>query len=258
MTEQVRTARFGAVGEIVFSSPPMNHATVALLGGIVEAMRGFDADPEIRAIVLASDGKPFCAGADLVAPAGGGVGGSSADPLWEFYSLALQVFRIGKPWVAAVQGAAVGAGLGLAIAADFRVAAPEARFAANFTALGFHPGFALSHTLPRLLGPQRAHLMMMTSRRIKAEEGLPWGLVDEVVPLGELRPAAHRLAAEIAANAPLALVATRATLRAGLAEAAEAALRREHAAQLALQKTEDYAEGVRAVFERRPARFSGR
>ncbi|MFX9054260.1 enoyl-CoA hydratase-related protein, partial [Acinetobacter baumannii] len=77
----------------------------------------FDADPEIRAVVLASDGKPFCAGADLVAPDGGGVGGGGADPLWDFYSQAIQVFRNEKPWVAAVQGAAVGAGLGLAIAA---------------------------------------------------------------------------------------------------------------------------------------------
>lgn len=258
MHERIETRRHGHVGEVVFANPPFNHATVGLLRGIVAALREFDADPAVRAVVLASDGKPFCAGADLAAPAGGGVGGSGADPLGEFYGLAVEVFRIRKPWVAAVQGAAVGAGLGLAIAADFRVAAPEARFAANFTALGFHPGFALSHTLPRLVGPQRAHLMMMTSRRIKAEDGLSWGLVDEVVPLAELRPAAHRLAAEIAANAPLALAATRRTLRAGLAEAAETALRHEHATQLALQKTEDYVEGVRAVFERRPASFKGR
>ena len=104
--------------------------------------------------------------------------------------------------LAAVQGAAIGAGLGLALAADFRVAAPEARFAANFTKLGYHPGFGLTVTLPRLVGAQRAALMILTSRRFKPEEVEGWGLTDQVVPLAELRSAALALAHEIAEKNP--------------------------------------------------------
>ncbi|MCZ3133232.1 enoyl-CoA hydratase/isomerase family protein, partial [Acinetobacter baumannii] len=86
------------------------------------------------------------------------------------------------PVVAAIQGAAVGAGLGLALVADFRVAAPEARFVANFVALGFHPGFGISAVLERVIGGQRALLMNLTARRIKAEQAADWGLVDLLVP----------------------------------------------------------------------------
>jgi enoyl-CoA hydratase/carnithine racemase len=254
----VALTRAGHVAEIVFANPPNNHANVNMLRGLAEHLEALDQDPEIRAIVLASDGKPFCAGADLANRDGGGVGGSSADPIREFYDQAMRLFATKKPIVAAIQGAAVGAGLGLALVADFRVAAPEARFVANFTRLGYHPGFGLTHTLPRLIGAHRAALMLLTSRRFKAEEVAPWGLVDEIAPLGGLREAAHRLAAEIAENAPLAQVATRKTLRGQLHAEVTAALVIEHAEQAKLRDTEDYAEGVRSVNERRPGRFLGR
>jgi enoyl-CoA hydratase/carnithine racemase len=173
------------------------------------------------------------------------------------YVEAVRLFSNKKPVVAAVQGAAIGAGLGLALVADFRVAAPEARFAANFVKLGFHPGFGLSHTLPRLVGQQRAALMALTGRRIPGEEALAWGLADEVVALDELRATARRLAREIAENAPLAVQSTRATLREGLAEAVKAMTDQEFVEQSWLRKTADYREGVRAVAERRPGAFVG-
>ena len=229
----------------------------ACCGQIADALETFDRDRSCRAIVVASSGRIFCAGAELANPEGGGIGGAGPDPMRQFYDQALRLFAARKPIVAAVQGAAVGAGLGIAVAADFRVAALEARFAANFTALGFHPGFGLSVTLPRLIGAQNAALMLMTSRRIKAEQALSWGLVDEIAPPGGLMAAAHRLAADIALNAPLALLATRATLRAGLAEAVATALVHEHAEQALLRGTADHAEGVRAVAERRPGHFQG-
>jgi enoyl-CoA hydratase/carnithine racemase len=168
-----------------------------------------------------------------------------------------RMFAARKPIVVAIQGAAVGAGLGLALVADFRVAAPEARLAANFVKLGFHPGFGISHTLPRLIGPQRASLMCLTGRRIKAEEALGFGLIDQIVPAAELRAAALQLAAEIAENAPLAVQATRATLRAELAAQVQVQTAEEFAQQSRLRKTMDFAEGVRAVQERRPGRFIG-
>jgi enoyl-CoA hydratase/carnithine racemase len=207
-------------------------------------------------VVLASEGRNFCGGADLQQPRGlaSGDGGG----LGPFYEAALRIFAAPLPLVAAVQGAAVGAGLGLAVACDFRVAGRSARFAANFVKLGFHPGFGLSVTLPRLLGAQKAGLMLLTGRRVGAEEALGLGLVDEVVSDEELLGRALDLAGEIAAAAPLAIASTRATLRAGLLEAVRAATRHEHAEQARLMRTEDFREGVRSVSERRAGVFEGR
>ena len=134
----------------------------------------------------------------------------------------------------------------------------EARFAANFVKLGFHPGFGLTYTLPRLVGQQRADLIFLTGRRVKAEDALAWGLVDEIAPQEQVRERALALANEIAENAPLAVEATRATLRAELAAAVKAQTDKEFVAQDRLRQTEDYREGVRAVAERRPGRFMRR
>lgn len=255
-THSIATRTVGHVGEIIWSNPPHNHATVGLLRDLGAALAAFDADVNVRAVVLASEGKPFCAGADLASA--DGFGGATDDPIREFYDQALTIFAAKKPIIAAIQGAAIGAGLGLAVAADFRVAAPEARFAGNFTRLGFHPGFGLTVTLPRLIGQQRALEMFMTSARYKPEEVASWGLVDRLAPSGGALEGAHALAAEIAGNAPLALVATRATLRAGMIEEIRARLDHEHAEQAVLRATADYAEGVASVFERREANFTGR
>jgi enoyl-CoA hydratase/carnithine racemase len=256
MSGQIELKQFGNVTEVVFRNPPHNHATVELLHELGDALDRLDAAPECRAIVLASDGKSFCAGADLVSA--DGIGARGADSIRNFYNQALRLFAARKPIVAAIQGAAIGAGLGLAVAADFRVAAPEARFSANFVKLGFHPGFALTFTLPRLIGDSRAALMLLTAARYKPEEVLDWGLIDRMAEASKLREAAHALATEIAENAPLSLVATRKTLRGNFLEKVRARLIVEHAEQTKLLSTEDYAEGVRAVTERRPGRFVAR
>jgi enoyl-CoA hydratase/carnithine racemase len=253
---EISVTREDHVAVLEIDRPPHNHVSVELMRDLADALVDIDGELDLRAVVLCSAGKSFCAGADLVAPtgiAGSGMGG--VNPL---YVEAVRLYSTRKPIIVAVQGAAVGAGLGLALVGDFRVAAPEARFTANFVKLGFHPGFGLTHTLPRLIGTSRASLMFQTGRRLKGEEALAWGLVDEVVPLDELRGAALRLAREIAENAPLAVQATRATLRAGLAAAVKAATDHELIEQTELRKTADFAEGVRAVSERRPGVFTGR
>ncbi|MDP1872736.1 enoyl-CoA hydratase/isomerase family protein [Phenylobacterium sp.] len=244
------------VATLVFHRPPANHASVDLVRDLADALLAFDRDPAVRASVLASEGKPFCAGADLASPTG--IGGAGMGGVSELYDQAIRLFSVEKPIVAAIQGAAVGAGLGLALVADFRVAAPEARFSANFVKLGFHPGFGLTHTLPRVIGAQKADLMFLTGRRVRAQDALAWGLVDELVPADELRQSAFALAAELAENAPLAVVATRKTTRGALAEAVRAATAHEHVQQTTLRATEDFAEGVAAVNERRPGQFKGR
>jgi enoyl-CoA hydratase/carnithine racemase len=252
----VHTARDGHVAILTFARPPHNFADLALIEAIGAAFAAADADPQVRAIVLQSDGRIFCAGADLARdnpvekdqPAG------TRNP---FYVAAARLYAVKTPVVAAIQGAAVGAGLGLALVADFRVAAPEARFVANFVALGFHPGFGISAVLERVIGRQRALLMNLTARRIKAEQAADWGLVYLLVPADRLRAEALALAQEIAAGAPLAVQSTRATMRGDLFAMVEAQTDHELAEQAWLQKTADFAEGVRAVNERRPGRFVG-
>ena len=135
---------------------------------------------------------------------------------------------------------------------------PEARFVANFVKLGFHAGFGISLMLPRLIGDQKAALMLLTGRRIKGEQALDWGLADQLVPAGGLRAAALALASEIAEGGPLAIVATRKTLRGDLGEEIRQRTAQEFRVQSVLQKSEDFAEGVRAVAERRLGNFKGR
>ncbi|HEY2710358.1 MAG TPA: enoyl-CoA hydratase/isomerase family protein [Caulobacteraceae bacterium] len=245
----------GHVAVATIDRPPNNHVSVELMHDLADALDDIDADINLRATVLAAAGKNFCAGADLVSPTG--VGGQGMQGINPLYVEAVRLFSAKKPMVAAVQGAAVGAGLGLALVADFRVASPDARLTSNFVKLGFHPGFGVTHTLPRLIGQQKAAMMCLTGRRISGDDALAMGLVDEVVNLQDLRAAAIRLASEIASNAPLAVQATRATLRADLAAAVKAQTDHELTEQTWLRKTKDFAEGVKSVNERRPGNFVG-
>lgn len=251
MTGEVSVELSGHVAQVEFRRPPHNFFDTTLIRELADAFEALDRDRECRALVLASEGKSFCAGADLQQPA---PKGRNYSPL---YAEAARLFACKKPVVAAVQGPAVGGGLGLALVADFRVACPQARFAANFVRLGIHPGFGLTHTLPRLLGTQRASLMFLTGRRIDAETALAWGLADRLVPEESLRVEARTLAAEIAEAAPLAVQSTRASLRGDLAAAVQAHAEHEFAEQSRLFLTKDHAEGVQAVMERRPGRFLG-
>ena len=254
--EHVTVMRDGHVALVEINRTPHNHVSVELMRDLADALRVIDAERDMRCSVLATAGKAFCAGADLTAPTG--IGNPNTETgIGPLYEEAVRLFSTKKPIVAAVQGAAVGAGLGLALIADFRVAAPEARFTANFVKLGFHPGFGITHTLPRVVGRQNAELLCLTGRRINGEEALAMGLADQLVPLDQLRPAAMKLAQEIAENAPLAVQSVRATFRHDLAEAVRAQTAHELKEQTWLRKTADYAEGVKAVGERRPGNFTG-
>jgi enoyl-CoA hydratase/carnithine racemase len=251
--------RHGHVALVEICRPPDNHFDVSLIEGLADAFEALDQDTEVRALVLAARGKHFCAGANFgdrgQQQARSQRSATSGNPL---YAAGVRLFGCRKPVVGAIQGAAVGGGFGLALVPDFRIVSPEARFTANFVKLGFHPGFGLTHTLPRLIGRQRASLLFLTGRRIDGDTALAWGLADQLVSLENLRPAAMALAHEIAENAPLAVLSVRATLREGLADAVKAQTDHEYAEQFRLQQTEDHREGVRAVAERRPGNFKGR
>ena len=231
--------------------PPANYFDAALISELADAYERLDGDPECRAIVLCSEGKHFCAGANL------GSAGSPADEPRSLYRQALRLFASATPVVAAVQGAAVGGGLGLALSADFRVASSASRFSANFAQLGFHHGFALSVTLPALAGQQTALDLLLTGRRVRGEEALSLGLCDRLAEDEEILEGARALAGELALSAPLAVRSIRATLREGLLRRVEEALEREASEQDRLRATDDFREGVAASLERRPPRFQG-
>ena len=254
------------VALVTLRRPPHNYFDVTMMRTLADHFDALDADPGVRVIVLASEGRNFCAGANF-----GGDGdrttaigaGEDADGAPALYAEAVRVFGIGIPVVAAVQGIAIGGGLGLAVSADFRVAGPSSRFCANFSRLGLHQGFGLSTSLPRVVGPQHALDMLLTGRRVGAEEAFRFGLADRLVPATDDEPAAIldgalALAAELAEAAPLAVRSIRATQRAGLAEQVALACEREATEQRVLRATADFAEGVAASLERRAPRFDGR
>lgn len=270
-TENVLTRTFadigvtldGHVATVEIQRPPNNFFDHSLILQLADAFAGLDAMDECRAIVLASQGKHFCAGANF----GSGREGEGDTEFTEegfrntthkLYSEAVRLFGYRKPVIGAIQGSAVGGGLGVALVPDFRVATPNTRFAANFSKLGIHPGFGLTVTLPAIVGQQKAQLMFYTGRRIKGEEAYAWGLADLLVDEDALRSTAVALAAEIAENAPLAVTSVRATMRQGLAERIARATEHELAEQKWLRATEDAQEGIRAVADRRPGDFKGR
>jgi len=250
----------GHVALVEIRRPPNNFFDVALIRELADAFEALDADPDCRALVLAAQGKAFCAGAnfgdddrDGSALLSGPTPGAA-----HLYIEGNRLFRTRKPIVAAVHGAAVGGGLGLAMVADLRVTCAQARFSANFTRLGFHPGFGLTVTLPAAVGPTKAALMFYTSRRIDGDEAHAMGLADVLVPQDQVRSASLSLAAEIAENAPLGLIATRTTLRGDLADRVRTATENELAEQTRLRRTDDFKEGVTAMAERRVPIFTGR
>jgi len=237
---------------------PNNFFDHDLIRDLADAFFDIDAHVDARAIVLCSEGKHFCAGANFgSSERQNGPISRNDEGRNPLYIEAVRLFRSKTPVVAAVQGAAVGGGFGLAVMADFRVLCPDTRLTANFVKLGFTPGFGLTHTLERIIGPQKANLLFFTGRRITGETAMAWGLGDVFVDTDQVRDAAIALAAEIAENAPLAVVSVREQVRGDLADAVQSATDVEGRAQFVLQQTNDHKEGVRAVAERRPGQFTG-
>src|SRR6266542_1258090 len=175
----------GMVATVEMRRPPHNFFDSLLIAEIGEAFERLDADPSCRTIVLAAEGRSFCAGADFSKRMDTGTVQEAArsGAGRHLYKEAIRLFRTGKPIVGAVHGAAVGGGLGLALVPDFRVTCEEARFSANFNRLGFHPGFGLTATLPRLVGAQQAALLFYTGRRIPGDEAVRTGFSIFLFPL---------------------------------------------------------------------------
>jgi enoyl-CoA hydratase/carnithine racemase len=253
----------GHILTVEIQRPPHNFFDHSLIGQIADAFAAADDNPECRAIVLAAEGKHFCAGANF----GSGKDDDSGsrdfteegfrNTTGKLYREAARLFGNSKPVVGAIQGAAIGGGLGLALVPDFRVACPEARFAANFVKLGIHQGFGISVTLPRVVGQQAAAMMLLTGRRVGGEEAHAMGLVDVLTSQDKLRDEACALAREIAENAPLAVQGTKVALNYSDEHSVEEGL--DHVAQwnAARLRSNDVREAVTAFIEKRKPKFSG-
>ncbi len=241
------------VATITLRRPPHNFIDQPLLGVLADYLSVLDTESDCRAVILRAEGRSFCAGADF----SDAVAGGAAPDFAGIYREAMRLFRTAKPIIAAIQGPAIGAGVGLALAADFRIAATSARFAVNFNRLGIHPGFGLSFTLPHLVGERQAARLFYTGQRIDAAEALRIKLVDEVVPDDTLYGHALALAAEIAASAPHAVQSTRATLRGDFADRVRAVNDRELQVQTEQYKMVDFREGIAAASAQRPPVFTG-
>ncbi len=260
MAEGLRIEVHGNVGVVIMDRPPHNFLNFRQIHDIADALEKMQNDMSIRCAVLAADGRSFCAGADF---AGDGVGGGDEEVVGGDATLALyqgsgRLFDITLPIVGAIQGPAVGGGLGLAMVPDIRITCPEARFSANFASLGIHQGFGMSVTLPQLLGPSRAAQVLYSAKRYKGEEAVAIGLADECVPSDQVRERALEVATEIAANAPLALRAIKSTLRLGLGDQVREITQREAQLQAELSASDDAKEGIAAVGERRAGDFKGK
>lgn len=242
------------IGIVTLARPPHNFFDDQSVAKLVTAFQSLQGNPDCRVIVLRSQGTSFCAGANFGSD-GGGVDASVAERI---YAGAVALFAIKKPIIAAVQGPAIGGGIGLALVADFRIAAEEAKFAANFARLGIHSGFGISATLPLVVGRQAASLLLQTGRRINAHEALRMGLVEKVVPAPQLLDATLELADEIASAAPLAVQSMRQTLLGDRAAMVSKAIEREIAEQRVQFASDDFREGIQAAHQRRAPLFKGR
>ncbi|MFI5933985.1 enoyl-CoA hydratase/isomerase family protein [Actinoplanes sp. NPDC051494] len=254
MSDELLVSVDGDVAVVELNRPPNNHLDEGLVGQLVDAVADLDVSPACRVIVLAARGRHFCGGADL----GSDFADDKVASASRLYRRAAPLFEVRMPMIAAVHGTAVGGGLGLACAADFRVAEPSTRFVANFATLGFHQGFGLSVTLPELVGRQVATDLLLTARRVGGEEAVRVGLADRLAEPGQVRETAMAWARSIAAAAPLAVRSIRATLRGDLPQRVRRALEHELAEQAVLWQTRDSAEGIAASLERRRPTFEGR
>jgi len=236
-----------------------NAMTGELTAAWGEAMASLRADTSVRAVVVTGEGRVFCAGGDLSWIGEGselGVG-PIRERMLPFYRTWLAVRELPVPVVAAVNGAAVGAGLCLALACDIRHASETATFSAPFTKLGMHPGMAATYLLPEAVGPVRARELLFTGRVVDAAEAVRIGLADAVHAPEALLPAALDVARGIAAAAPLATRLTKAALARPGHRDVEEALAWEGLAQPVTMASADLREGLRAQAERRPPRFTG-
>ncbi len=251
------------IAEITLNRPEnRNSMTDDVLEGLREAVAQVKADGDVRCLIVTGRGKSFCAGADFKSGAQrdqpGGAQLLPHERSFAMYSPFLSLLEVEVPIVGALNGHAVGGGLGLAVVCDIRVANRDARYGANFVRLGLHPGMATTYLLPRLMGLPRAFELLITGRIVSGAEAAELGLVHYAVEAGEVMAKSRELASEIASAAPIAVRMTKRSIYQHAGRDPVAAARAEAHAQSRTLETEDSREGIRALLEKRSADFQAR
>ncbi len=258
MSEAVAVERRGAVTVLRLSQPEkMNAMSREILTGLRAGVEAFFAAAETRVLVITGSGKAFCAGGDVRTMTGDRKPLATRQRLSEGHRWVRLLLEGEKPVVAAVNGAAVGAGLSLALMADLVIAAEDAYFAAGFPGVGVIPDLAAIYTLPRAVGFPRAKDLLLSNRRIAAREALEMGLVSRILPSASLDEQALALAEQIAAGPAVSLGLTKTLMRRAFETSLEGFLELEALAQATNFTTSDFAEGVEAFLAKREPRFSG-
>ena len=263
-TAEVLYAVAGHVATITLNRPErMNTISRTMLGELTEHLLAADKDPNVRVVILTGTGRAFCAGLDLTEvtkPGEGGIsnGTATATNLDLKATPPTVLFAMDKPTICALNGAAAGYGMDTALGCDIRIMAPAAKLAAAFTKRGIVPESGGTWFLPRLIGWSKAAELIFTGRTLSAAQSVEMGLASEVVEDGDVLRRANEIAAEIAANAPLAVQASKRMMRMGLNETFNDHVHHVFLQLLPLLKTEDAREGMLAFMEKRPANFTGR
>ena len=255
-------ARHGAIATLVMNRPDrLNALNSELTIAVQEALGRIAQDESIRVVVLTGAGRAFCSGGDLGVIGKGRASGEtqSLEPLLRAGMQAVLTMRVmPQPVIAAVNGAAAGAGMNIALAADIRVAAEEATFGQNFAKVGLFPDFGGTYFLPQLVGPSKAAELFYTGDMIDAKTALRLGIVNHVVPSALLEVEVKALAERIMHGPPVAVRAVKKTLFASEGKKLAAALEHEVQEQVRCYLSEDCSEGIRAFFEKRPPQFRGK
>jgi enoyl-CoA hydratase/carnithine racemase len=240
-----------------------NSMTEDVLEGLRAGVARAREDAELRCLVVTGRGKSFCAGADFKSQIQRGDSGPERKQLpnersFAMYSPFLSLLEVEVPVIGALNGHAIGGGLGLALVCDIRVANREAKYGANFTKLGLHPGMATTYFLPRFVGIPRAAELLFTGRLVSGAEAAELGLANYAVAEDQVLPRSLELAREIASCAPIAVRWTKRSLYQNVDWDPVSAARAEAHAQSRTLETEDSKEGVKALLEKRAPVFRGR
>jgi len=260
----LEVSKDGAVATLTLNRPDrMNAITGPMLDALSAALVDCDRDPAVRVIVLTGAGRGFCGGLDLKDQASGsGLTGDGIGSTVQKFDLRdappIVLHEVDKPTICALNGGAAGYGMDLALGCDLRIAADTAKLSAAFTKRGVLPESGGTWLLPRLVGWAKAAEICFTGRTLSARDCLELGLVNKVVPADRLRDEVGALAEEIAANAPLAVQATKRMMRMGLEEGFEANVHHVFLQLLPLFRSHDFQEGVRSFLEKRKPDFEGR
>ncbi|MGA8220196.1 MAG: enoyl-CoA hydratase-related protein [Candidatus Acidiferrales bacterium] len=251
----------GGVATLRLNRPEkLNALNVELGRALVHAMLRNGQDPSVRAIVITGAGRGFCAGGDLSVLRDFRVRRADRELqalLIAGKELCMAIAAMPKPVIAAVNGAAAGGGMNIALAADIRIASDQARFCESFAQVGLYPDFGGTFFLPRIVGAARAAELFYTAEMLSAEDALRLGIVSHVYPAAQFEDATREFAEQLASGAPVAFRDVKHTMFDASRKALEATLDEEIRLQIHCFESEDCLEALNAFFEKRKPNFRG-